>query len=326
MVSRRSLARNALALVCGGFLSTGVGTAARSRSIPTAGRYDASAVADAATTAVAAVDSAVVESVGVPDPIDSVLTDVRARARSVSVDDIESIHGSVAIDGNAVAGGCAAAVGSFDTQAVESELRNHELEFTRPSARRSDGVAQFVAADGPYAVALEPSTLRVGYGRTRERAVSHLDAALADGSRGQTRAHTPTASYGSLPSLLDGDAVAYADLGSKTRSQLVDSAADRSESLAAVVETASAIGCSLQVGSTRSRIRYGLVTGPSRLSRASIDALVDEATTGDHALTEPTIHRSGRTVVVDAAVETPSLWAVHEQFAVDSPQPSTSID
>ncbi|MFA9425690.1 hypothetical protein [Natronorubrum sp. A-ect3] len=325
MVSRRSLARNALALVCGGVLSTDVGTAARSRSIPTAGRYDASAVADAATTAVAAVDPAVVESVGVPDPIDSVLTDARARARSVSVDDIEYVHGSVAIDGTAVAGGCAAAVGSFDTRAVESELRNHELGFTSTSSRRSDGATQFVATNGPYAVALESSTLRVGYGRTRERAVSHLDAALADG-RGQTRAHTPTASYGSLPSLLDGDAVAYADLGSKTRSQLVDSAADRSESLAAVVETASAIGCSLQVGSTRSRIRYGLVTGPSRLSRASIDALVDEATTGDHALTGPTIHRSGRTVVVDAAVETPSLWAVHEQFAADSPQPSTSTD
>ncbi|WP_076609199.1 hypothetical protein [Natronorubrum thiooxidans] len=327
MVSRRSLARNALALVCGGFLSTGVGTATQSRSIPTTGWYDASAVADAATTAVAAADPAVVESVGVPDPIESVLTDARARARSVSLGDVEYVRGSVAIDGTTIAGGCAAAVGSFDTQAVEAELRDHERGFTSVgSRRRRDDAEQFVATDDPYAVALESSTLRVGYGRTRARAMKHLDAALADDSRGQPRTRTPTASYGSLPSLLNGDAVAYADLGPKTRAFLTERAADRSESLAAVVEAASAIGCSLRVGSARSRLRYGIVTGPSRLSRETIDALVDEATTGDHALTEPTIHRSGRTVVVDAAVETPSLWAAHEQFAVDSPQPSMSAD
>lgn len=328
MVSRRSLARNALALVCGGFLSTGVGTATRSRSTPTTGRYDASVVSDAATTAVTAVDPTVVDVAGVPDPIDSIVTDTRARTRSISLGDVEYVRGSVAIDGTAIAGGCAAAVGSFDTQAVEAELRDHELGFTSAGSRRPDNAdaEQFVAADGPYAVALESSTLRVGYGRTRARAVRHLDAALTDGSRGQHRSRASTASYGSLPSLLDGDAVAYADLGPKTRSVLTERAADCSESLAAVVEAASAIGCSLRVGSTRSRIRYGIVTGPSRLSRETIDALVDEATTGDPSLAETRIYRNGRTIAVDASIETPSLWAAHEQFATDSARPSVSTD
>lgn len=169
------------------------------------------------------------------------------------------------------------------------------------------------------------SALRVGYGRTRAHALRQLDAVLEADSR-KSRSSTSTASYGSLPSLLDGDAVAYAALGPNTRSALANRAAGVSDSLAAVVEAADALGCALEAGSARSRLRYGVVTGPDRLSWETIRTLVDEATSGDHFLREPSIYRDGRTVVVDAAVETPSLWAAHKQIASDTPRPATSTD
>ncbi|AFZ73525.1 hypothetical protein [Natronobacterium gregoryi] len=311
MLSRRLLTRNALALVGGGLFSSTAATATTSQAAPPNGQYDASAVSDAPTTAVATVDPSVLETIDLPVPFDSMMADAGVQSDAISIENFESVTASTALEGDAVDGGCAVAVGSFDEQSVESELRGHELEFVARDGRRlGDGVARFVASNDPYAVAVGPSSLRIGYGRTRARARRHLETTLEK----RRRRPQATASYGSLPSLLDGHAVAYADLGSETRQLLVDRLPDGSDALAATLGAARAIGVGLRAGSTQARLRYGLVVEPARFSTESLETLVEEATTGENALASSNIYRSGTTVVVDAAVETGSLWPAHERL------------
>ncbi|MDQ2051115.1 hypothetical protein RBH26_11545 [Natronolimnohabitans sp. A-GB9] len=310
MIPRRSLLRTTLALVGGATLSTGV-TAGSAESTTASTQRD-----DTVTTAVATLEPSVIEVTGLPDPLDSLVADARDRTRSLSLEDIASVTGRAAIHGDAVVGGRAVVTGSFDTQAIESELRDHDLEFVAAD-RRDDGDSRFVASNDSYAVAVGPSAIRIGYGRTRSRARSRLDAAFEPllPARRRTR---PTASYGALSALLDGHAVVYADLGSGTRSHLLDSLSDAPDELGTVVEAANALGVALEAGSARTRLRYGVVADPARLSGELLETLVDEATTGDNSLSSATIHRDGQTVIVDAAVETRSLWCAHERLVTDS--------
>ena len=306
MPSKRSFIRRVATLTVGGLVASGTATAnSRSRS-----NYDASVVADAETTVTATVDRSVLDVVGVPEPARSILADIRTRSATVTLEDIDAASGSVAVDGEDVVGGCLTLTGSFDPQAVSGELRDHELAFREvdDNAGYGDTGRRFLATDDAYAVEPGRETIRIGYGRDGEDALAHVEA--SGGSRRQSGA----AGYGSLPSVLSGDAVAYADLGPATRRASLAELEDAPASLRQVLEVASAVGVAVTAGEGGTALRYGIHANPSRLSRETLETLLSEATTGEHSLERGRVSRNGWTAVVDAAVGTGALWPVHERL------------
>jgi hypothetical protein len=110
---------------------------------------------------------------------------------------------------------------------------------------------------------------------------------------------------------LDGDAVAYADLGTTGRRRLRTSLASAPDGLAAVVEAASAVGAALRVADDAARLRYGAVVDPDRVSvETAADALagLDDL---DASMSEVSLSRRGRTLLADVTVDAATLWASH---------------
>ncbi|MDJ1432860.1 hypothetical protein [Halostagnicola sp. A-GB9-2] len=366
MLSKRSLLRRAIAVAGGGLIASGTaGAAPIGGSSSTAQRhrqngYDASAVVDAETTVTASVERPVLNVVGLPGPVGNALTDIRQQYSSVSLEDIQRVSASAAIDGETITGGCAIATGSFDSQAIGAQAREHgltDVESTddehrmeagphqqratgtgssrsiTPTTREPETVDRFAAADSPYAIGVDDSTLYVGYDHGETDARTHVDTALemnADRQSRPTQSGTVAgANYGSLPSLLSGHAVAYASLGSDTRRSLCSRLTDAPDAFKSAIRAASAAGVALQAGSDRSRLRYGIVADPNRVSAETVRNIVTEATTGSQSLESDGIYRSGNTIVFDATVETDALWASHGQFLgiedTDNRQESTHV-
>lgn len=352
MPSRRPLLRRAVALVTAGTaLGSTVAPVSGSRSNAdgsdsttaapsSSGRrsadrrvgpivpYDASTVADADTVVTAVADPSVVSSTGLPAPWAERLLTSQRDADGVSVGNATAITGSVAINDDDALEGAVVARGTFDADAVVSAIEaNGETAPTRPT----DETRRLRGTDEPFAAAVSDATVIVGYGGTADRAVEHVNAALDRGGRRER----VEADYGSLPSLLAGDAVVYADLGpagrARTRSRL--SAAPRvPDTLRTAVETASAVGAAIRVADGRRAsiagksagsagsgetddasiaLRYGAVADPRRLTRQRVERLAAEATNGEPSLADATVRRRGRTLVVDAAADDDALFAAH---------------
>ncbi|AHG00699.1 hypothetical protein HALLA_04810 [Halostagnicola larsenii XH-48] len=350
MLSKRSLLRHALTVAGVGAIASGTaGAAPNARSTAEIGGeygYDATAVADAGTTVTASVDRSILDITGVPEGVRAPFNDLRQQYSSVSLEDIGRVSASATLDGETITGGCAVATGSFDRRAIRTEAREyglrevdssgseHRME-TDANQRRVTGtgssttttpttdapaatVDRLVADDVPYAIGVDDSTLYVGYGRGETDARTHVDAALETTGSGQSRSSetnaAASADYGSLPSLLSGHAVACASLDSATREALCDRLTDAPDSFRSAIEAARATGIALQAGSTQSRLRYGIVADPNRLSVDTVMDIVAEATSGSGSLENDGVYRDGWTFVLDATVETEELWAAHEQF------------
>ncbi len=364
MLSKRSLLRRAFAVASGGLIASGTAGAA-----PTGGSsstaqfhrqngYDASAVVDAETTVTASVERPVLNVVGLPDPVGGALNDLRQQYSSVSLEDIQRVSASAAIDGETITGGCAIATGSFDRRAIGAEAREHGLTDVEsstddrrmeadahrqrvtgtassttiaPTTREPRSVDRLAAEDSPYAIGVDDATLYVGYDYGETDAQTHVETALETNAGGRSQsgqsARAADANYGSLPSLLSGHAVTYASLGSNTREYLANQLTDAPDAFTSAIQAASAAGVALQAGSDRSRLRYGIVADPNRVTAATVRSIVSEATTGSQSLENDGIYRNGNTIVFDATVETNELWASHGQFLgledIDDRQEST---
>lgn len=344
MLSKRSLLRHALAVAGVGAIASGTAGAApnaRSASVAQYG-YDAGAVADAETTAIASVDRSVLDVTGLPEAARAPFEELRRRYSSVSLEDVERVSASAAMDGETITGGCAVATGSFDSRAIRAEARAyglHEVDSSGDHRLRTDGAQQGMAGTGssttttpttddpatadrlaaedkPYAIGLDDSTLSIGYGSESADARTHVDAALVAGDRSRSSEADLdlNETYGSLPSLLSGHAVACASLDSSTREALCDRLSDAPEAFRSAVRAARATGVALQAGSTRSRLRYGIVADPDRLSVDTVIDIVSQATSGSGSLENEGVYRDGWTFVVDASVETEKLWTAHGSF------------
>jgi hypothetical protein len=167
------------------------------------------------------------------------------------------------------------------------------------------------------------------YGPTAAVAASHRDAGVGGSvGDGAGRRAGATASYGPLPSLLGGDATVCVDLGPDARGHLRDLLADAPDALRTAVDAAGAVGASLRVtdgGSPATgtgaadgdetesptvALRYGAVADPRRLDRETAEAVARAAREGETSLSDATVTRHGRTVIVDAAAER-DLFAAH---------------
>jgi len=337
MPSRRPLMRRALALATGGTaLGSVLGSAAASDGRPTTDSrrpadarrsddrprhtpYDASIVADGDTVITATVDPAVVSTTGLPAPWATRLLDAQRRADGVSASDATRLTGSVALDEETVEG-AVIALGSFDADAIVAavtERAGSVREHADGSGRR------LVGDDDPFAVAVDDSEVVVGYGSDAGRAVEHVDAALERGRR----VNEASANYGSLPSSLEGDAVVYADLGPSGRERVRPALADAPDALSTAVSAAGAVGIALRARQgAPTRLRYGAVADPRRLTRERVERLAAEAERGADSLDETTITRRGRTVVVDAAAGEDSLFAAHADLIGESVNGTRDVD
>lgn len=348
MLSKRSLLRHALAVAGVGAIASGTaGAAPSTRSTAELGGqygYDATAVADTETTVTASIDPSILDITSVPDGVRPAFNDLRQQYSSVSLEDIQRVNASAALDGETITGGCAVATGSFDRRAIRTEAREYGLHEVGSSEHRmatasdkkrvtgtgssttttpttgtaSATVDRFAADDMPYALGVDDSTLYMGYGRGKTGAQTHVEAALettgTDQSHSSETNADASADYGSLPSLLSGHAVVCASLNSATREALSDRLADAPDSFRSAIQAARATGIALQAGSTQSRLRYGIVADPNRLSIETVMDLVAEATSGSGSLENDGVYRDGWTFVLDATVETEELWAAHKQF------------
>ncbi|SFS37158.1 hypothetical protein [Halostagnicola kamekurae] len=346
MLSKRSLLRRALAVAGVGAIASGTAGAtpnARSAALGTQYGYDAGAVADAETTAIASVDRSILDVTGLPEAARAPFEELRRRYSSVSLEDVERVSASAALDGETITGGCAVATGSFNRRAIRTEAGayglsevgsdgdRHRMEIdgapqsltgtgssttTTPTTDDPTTADRLAAEDKPYAIGLGDSTLAVGYGSESTDARTHVDAALVadDRSRSSEANLDLNETYGSLPSLLSGHAVACASLDSATREALCDRLTDAPEAFRSAVRAARATGVALQAGPTRSRLRYGIVADPDRLSVDTVVDIVSQATSGSGSLENEGVYRDGWTFVVDASVETEKLWTAHGSF------------
>ncbi|MDB2262175.1 hypothetical protein PM035_15505 [Halorubrum ezzemoulense] len=296
----------------------------RPRSAVAAGSYDPAATTSSPvdTVVTGRIDPAVLTATGLPSGIGTRVKRLLDRYESVSLDDVRQAAGSAALTGRGPEG-CAVAVGDVNASELAAEL-DADPDVAR-EVKDDSGFARFRARNLGSAVAVAADELVVAYGPTPAVAAAHRDAGL-DGDRGR-RAGT-TASFGSLPPLLDGDATVCVDLGADAREHLRSLLADAPVELRTAVDASAAIGASLRVTDKGSEsggapgdggggpdgpsvaLRYGAVADPRRLDRETAEAIAREAREGETSLSDATVTRHGQTVIVDAAAES-ELFASH---------------
>ncbi|MFC5136467.1 MULTISPECIES: hypothetical protein [Haloferacaceae] len=324
MPSRRSLLGR---LGTVGLLGTSIaglaaGSAAGSTpgSVATTGRnapYDASRLADGDTTLTATVDPAAVSTVGLPKPWSTRLSAATARA-DVSLSEVDSISGSVALSGETVEG-AAVVRGSFDSDRLVAAVQDRgrwSTVRTRTAGGTGGSVRRFRGREEPYAVAVSDAELVVGYAPTVDRAAAHVRAGVETGTTAGTDAATRTdatvAGNAPIPSLLSGDVVVYADLGESGRSRLRAVLSGAPEALRASVEAAGSIGVAVGVDGGIG-LRYAATLDPARLTRGRLRRISGSVDSGG-VLDDATVGVRGRTVVVDATTTREELFSLHDDL------------
>ena len=298
------------------------------RSAVAAGTYDPAAVASSAvdTVVTGRVDPAVLTATGLPSGVGGRLRRLLDRYESVSLAAMRRATGGAALTADGPEG-CAVAVGDVDAAALAAEL-DADPEVTR-EADEGSGFARFRARNLGSAVAVAPGELVAAYGPTAAVAATHRDAGIGDGVGGGTRRRAgATASYGPLPSLLGGDATVCVDLGPDARGHLRSALDDAPDELRTALDASGAVGASLRVTDGKSgdgngasgaggdgdgpsvALRYGAVADPRRLDRETAEAIARAAREGETSLSDATVTRHGRTVIVDAAADG-DLFAAH---------------
>jgi hypothetical protein len=296
----------------------------RPRSAVAAGSYDPAATTSSAvdTVVTGRIDPAVLTAIGLPSGIGTRVQRLLDRYESVSLDGVRQVAGSAALTRKGPEG-CAVAVGDINASKLAAEL-DADPDVAR-EVEDDSGFARFRAQNLGSAVAVAADELLVAYGPTPEVAATHRDAGL---DRDHWRRAGTTASYGSLPSLLNGDATVCVDLGADAREHLRCLLADAPVELRTAVNASDAVGASLRVtdkgfesggatgdggGSSEGSsvaLRYGAVADPRRLDRETAEAIARAAREGETSLSDAAVTRHGRTVIVDAAAES-ELFASH---------------
>ncbi|WP_049906227.1 hypothetical protein [Halorubrum tebenquichense] len=312
------------------------------RSAVAAGTYDPAAAASNAvdTVVTGRVDPAVLTATGLPSGIGGRVRRLLDRYESASLGDVRQASGGAALTGEGPEG-CAVAVGDVDAAALAAEL-DADPDVVREPGDDS-GFARFRSRSVGSAVAVASGEIVGAYGPTPAAAAAHRDAGI-DAER--ERGSDGSATYGPLPSLLGGDATVCVDLGPDARGRLRDLLADAPEELRTAVDASGAVGASLRLtdgesengsggatadgdgGSDGSSVelRYGAVADPSRLDRETAEAVARAAREGETSLSDATVTRHGRTVIVDAAAES-DLFASHASlFGADVGDPIEVAD
>ncbi|ELZ32732.1 hypothetical protein C465_06853 [Halorubrum distributum JCM 9100] len=292
------------------------------RSAVAAGTYDPAAAASNAvdTVVTGRVDPAVLTATGLPSGVGSRLRRLLDRYESVSLAAARQATGGAALTADGLEG-CAVAVGDVDAAALAAEL-DADPAVTR-EADDGSGFARFRARGLGSAVGVAPGELVAAYGPTAAVAAAHRDAGIGGGVDGGARRRAGTsASYGPLPSLLEGDATVCVDLGPDARDHLRSVLADAPDELRTAVDASGAVGASLRVtggesatggadpGDPSVALRYGAVADPRRLDRETAEAIARAAREGETSLADASVTRHGRTVIVDGAAES-DLFAAH---------------
>ncbi|RLM72935.1 hypothetical protein [Halorubrum sp. Atlit-26R] len=292
------------------------------RSAVAAGTYDPAAAASNAvdTVVTGRVDPAVLTATGLPSGVGSRLRRLLDRYETASLADVRQATGGAALTADGPEG-CAVAVGDVDAAALAAEL-DADPEVTREADDGSE-FARFRAPSLGSAVAVAPGELVAAYAPTAGVAAAHRDAGIGGGVDGGARRRAGTsANYGPLPSLLGGDATVCVDLGPDARDHLRSVLADAPDELRTAVDASGAVGASLRVtdensatggadpGEPSVALRYGAVADPRRLDRETAEAIARAAREGETSLSDASVTRHGRTVIVDAAAES-DLFAAH---------------
>ena len=299
-----------------------------SRSAVAAGTYDPAAAASNAvdTVATGRIDPAVLTATGLPSGIGGRLRRLLDRYESASLGAVRRATGGAALTADGPEG-CAVAVGSLDAAALAAEL-DADPEVVREPDEGS-GFARFRARALGSAVAVAPGELVAAYGPTAAVAAAHRDAGIGASATGGTRRRAgTTANYGPLPSLLGGDATVCVDLGPDARGHLRSALDGAPDELRTALDASGAVGAALRVtdggsgdGNDASggggdgdgpnvALRYGAVADPRRLDRETAEAIARAAREGETSLSDATVTRHGRTVIVDAAADS-DLFAAH---------------
>ncbi|GAA0544610.1 hypothetical protein ABNG02_05285 [Halorubrum ejinorense] len=299
----------------------------RTRSAVAAGTYDPAATASGAvdTAVTGRIDPAVLTETGLPSGFGDRFRRLLDRYESVSLGRLRQATGGAALTADGPEG-CGVAVGDVDASALAAELEA-DPDVVR-EADDGSGFARFRARSIGSAVAVASDELVAAYAPTPAAAAEHRDAGV-----GRDRRRTgKTASYGPLPSLLGGDATVCVDLGPDARDHLRRALADAPDELRTAVDASGAVGASLRVtestgagdGETADgagdagddpdepsvALRYGAVADPRRLDRETAEAIARAAREGETSLSDASVTRHGRTVIVDAAADD-DLFASH---------------
>jgi hypothetical protein len=302
MPSRRTFLAAVGTTVGGGVVAGLAGSAAatppRVRTL-----HDVSRVDGAETTLSARIDPTVREAVGLPSALEPVWSDLTGRYSAVDPDRLGPISVSIALENDRVVGGCAAAIGEFDGSELRAELGAADVRRVSPTTFGETDVERFVRPDRPYAVGLADSKFAVGYGPNGTAALAHATSGI------ESDPYTPG---DAAPEPLDGDAVAYATLGSGTRSALSRRAAGTVEGIDAIAENAEALGAALDPRPQRSQLTYAVAADQSSLSPEELWQFARRATAGEDAIDVESVSRSEGLFVVDATVATDALWDAHE--------------
>jgi len=298
------------------------------RSAVAAGTYDPAAAASAAvdTVVTGRIDPAVLAETGLPSGLGGRFRRLLDRYGSVSLGSLRQATGGAALTADGPEG-CGVAVGDVDASALAAELDADPDVVREPDD--GSGFVRFRARSIGAAVAVAPDELVAAYAPTPDAAAEHRDAGIG---RDRRRTGT-TASYGPLPSLLGGDATVCVDLGPDARDHLRRVLVDAPDELRTAVDASGAVGASLRLTESTSTsddetangagdansgdtdgqsvaLRYGAVADPRRLDREAAEAIARAAREGETSLSDASVTRHGRTVIVDAAADD-DLFASH---------------
>jgi len=305
-------------------------TSLEPQSAVAAGKYDPTVAATEAvdTVAIGRLSPQVLKTTGLPPELATRIHPLLDRYDAISLDAIQQAGGGAFTSSGPE--GCAVITGSFDAAALAAELA---ADSTVRRESNTDGFARFHAQEVNAAVAaVTTGEVVTAYGSTTAVAMAHRDAGI-----GTTVSHQkPATTYGDLPSRLDGDAVVYINLGTDVREHLHTALSDAPEALRTAVDASGVVGVSLRMigdrptseadapattGSTGGEnvsghtspafaLRYGAVADPRQLDRETVETLTKIAREGDDSLSDATVTRHGRTVLVDATASA-DLFASH---------------
>lgn len=302
MSHRRTLLRGLAALTTGSVLGFFSSTAAADPKPSVL--YNPDHDGSEETIVTARIDPAIRDVIGVPDAGTPMWNDLTARYPSIDAGTFDSVSVNICLEGETVLSGCAIAKGQFDIEAFRRELTNQHARAFGAGSGWSD---RFVLPRSPYGIGITETTLAVSYGQTDTEALSYVDTVNKSG-------YGTHGEHSVAPAALEGDAVSYATLGSRTRSHLLDRIDDSQTDIQTVLRNTEATGVALTVDPTRSRIEYGFVTDPTSVSASDVSAVAGRLLGDNDSLGVESVTRSGRMIVVEAAAESPTVWNVHEQL------------
>ncbi|WP_049908945.1 hypothetical protein [Halorubrum saccharovorum] len=288
------------------------------RSAVAAGTYDPASTASASadTVVTGRLDPTALAATGLPGGVGGRVRRLLGRYDAVSLAGVRQATGGAALTDDGVEG-CAVAVGDVDAAAMIAELDSDPEVVREPDD--GSGFVRFRARTLGSAVAVADGELVAAHGPDPTVAGTHRDAGTGGGAaRTGRRRAAATANYGPLPGLLGGDATVCVDLGPDARAHLRDALADAPAELQTALDASGAVGASLRViddsddrdDGPRVALRYGAVADPRRLDLDTAEALARAAREGETSLSEATVTRHGRTVIVDGAADG-DLFASH---------------